>query len=422
MNDGLANRIKTLQQAFRRHLPADDSAMQSTAAPSVLVRAPGRVNLIGEHTDYNEGFVLPVAVDRDVIALGRRRRDERIRIYSVDFDQLAAFGVDDLTGPVAPVGSDITGGSSGEAASAHLDEAAPWSNYVRGVIWALLSSRHPVGGFDAAFAGNIPIGAGLSSSAALEVATALLVQQLFGLNVSPEVTAKLSQRAENEFIGVQCGIMDQFAVALSRREHGLLLDCRSLNYRFVPFANDDVGLIVADTNVRRSLVRSAYNERRTECEQGVQALHKYIPGIRALRDVTPVTFEQFAHRLPDPVRRRCQHVVWENARVLDVATALENNDFNTCGELMNESHDSLRDLFEVSSPELDTMVEIARGVPGVYGSRMTGAGFGGCTVSLVRTEAIPATIGALEAQYPRRTGKTPHVYVVRPSDGAGRVS
>lgn len=413
-----AERLRELEDACRRHFGPETASAFIPAAESILVRAPGRVNIIGEHTDYNDGFVLPCAIDRDILLLGRRRKDTLVRVHSVNLNQTAAFTMDDLPGPDV---LSAARGSPDATRSAHLDRAAPWSNYIRGVIWALQAAGHAVGGFDAALTGNIPAGAGLSSSAALEVATVLLVQHLFDVDLEPEVAAKLSQRAENAFVGVQCGIMDQFSVSLSRPDRSLLLDCRTLQYRFVSIDSDEVRLVVADTGVRRGLVQSAYNVRRLECEQAVQALHTYDPNIHALRDVTPTLFERYGESLPEVVRKRAEHVVRENTRVLDAATALENNDFDTCGQLMNESHASLRDLYEVSSPELDAMADIARAVPGVYGSRMTGAGFGGCTVSLVRTAAVAALVRAIEEQYPQRTGKSPQVYVVRPSGGARRI-
>lgn len=302
-----------------------------------------------------------------------------------------------------------------------LDRQARWSNYVRGVVRALLDAEYDVSGFDMALLGDIPLGAGLSSSAALEVGTAVLLRELFHLDVDPVRLARLCQQAENEFVGVQCGIMDQFTVALGKQGHGLLLDCRTFDYRYVPLPTRHVRLVVADTGVRRQLMGSAYSDRRAECETGVALLREHMPGIQALRDVPPHKFEQYRTLLPDVIAGRCAHVIYENARVQAAADALADENFAACGQLMNASHASLRDEFEVSCRELDEMVDIAVSVPGVYGARMTGAGFGGCVVSLVRADAVPALIQAIEEQYPQRTGKTPSVYVVTPSDGAARI-
>ncbi|REJ32039.1 MAG: galactokinase [Bacillota bacterium] len=404
----LADRVRTLQDEFRRRFPYDARVHGTDAAP-VVVRSPGRVNLIGEHTDYNDGFVLPLAIDREILLTGRRRTDGRVRVYSLNFGQEASFHLNDLRG-LRP---------GGDAAPAGRD--APWSDYVRGVVWALLDAGFEPGGFDMALAGNIPVGAGLSSSAALEVGTAVLLRELYRLELDSVQMAKLCQRAENDFVGVQCGIMDQFTVALGRQGHGLLLDTRTLEYRYVPIPTQNVRLVVADTGVGRQLASSAYNQRRAECETAVELLRRRLPDIRALRDVPPHRFEQHRHELADVIARRAAHVIYENARVQATADALANDNFTACGRLMHASHVSLRDNFEVSSPELDEMVAIAEGVPGVYGARMTGAGFGGCTVSLVRADAVPDLVKAIADQYPRRTGKTPAVYVVTPSDGAARL-
>lgn len=392
-----------LEKEFQRRYPYEPNVHGPTAASPIVVRSPGRVNLIGEHTDYNDGFVLPLAIDREIVLIGRRRRDDRVRVYSLNFVQEASFHLGDIRDP---------------SLSTRLDRNAPWSNYVRGVIWALLDAGFQVGGFDAALFGNIPLGAGLSSSAALEVGTALLLKELFALELELVQIAKLCQRAENEFVGVQCGIMDQFTAALAKKDRGLLLDCRTLHYRHVTLPARHVRLVVADTGVRRELATSSYNVRRDECSKGVELLRQHMPEIDALRDVPPHKFEQYRAMLPDVVARRCAHVIYENERVHAAAEALAVGDFDACGQLMNASHNSLRNDFEVSCRELDEMADIARSVPGVYGARMTGAGFGGCVVSLVRADAVPALVNTIEDQYSRRTGKSPTVYVVSPSDGA----
>ncbi len=367
--------------------------------PDVVVRAPGRVNLIGEHTDYNEGFVLPVAIDRAIYIAARARADRQVRLLALDMGQRAEFTLDAIV----------------------RDEAAMWSNYVRGVALFLQEAGYALRGLDGVIQGDVPRGAGLSSSAALEMAAALAFVATSGLALDRVQMALIGRRAENEFVGVQTGIMDQFISALGRRDHALWIDCRSLDYRLVPLPAD-VRLVVADSGVRRGLVASAYNQRRAECEEGVRRLAERLPGIRALRDVSVAAFEAHKDVLPEPVRRRVQHVVYENQRVLDAVAALERGDLAAMGRLMDASHTSLRDLYEVSGPELDALVEIARSVPGCLGARLTGAGFGGCTVNLVEQRAVPAVVAAIERDYPARTGRTPRVYICRAVDGAGQVA
>ena len=367
--------------------------------PDVVVRAPGRVNLIGEHTDYNEGFVLPVAIDRAIYIAARARADRQVRLVALDMGQRAEFTLDAIV----------------------RDEAALWSNYVRGVALFLQEAGYALRGLDGVIQGDVPRGAGLSSSAALEMAAAMAFVATSGLALDRVQMALIGRRAENEFVGVQTGIMDQFISALGRRDHALWIDCRSLDYRLVPLPAD-VRIVVADSGVRRGLVASAYNQRRAECEEGLRRLAKHLPGIRALRDVSVAAFEAYKAVLPEPVRRRVQHVVYENQRVLDAVTALERGDLAALGRLMDASHASLRDLYEVSGPELDALVEIARSVPGCLGARLTGAGFGGCTVNLVEQHAVPAVVAAIERDYPARTGRTPRVYICRAVDGAGQVA
>jgi len=377
-------------EAFSRHFGDDP--------PPHLFQAPGRVNLIGEHTDYNDGFVLPVAIDRRVVVMARGREDTQVHVYALDFAQGSHFALDDVV----------------------RDAEAPWSNYVRGVAWALQETGIALRGVDAVISGEVPIGAGLSSSAALEVAVATAFLHEAGARVAGPQLALICQRAENEFVGMHCGVMDQFVVALAQADHALFLDCRSLEYRHVPLP-DEVRIVVCDSGVRRDLVTSAYNERRAQCEEAVQRLREHLPDITALRDVSVADFQRLQDKLPPPVRQRAAHVIHENQRVLDAVAALERGDLEGLGCLMDESHCSLRDLYEVSCPELDTLVEIVRGVPGCLGARLTGAGFGGCTVNLVQEEAVEAVVAAVQEEYPRRTGYTPHVYVCAAASGAGYV-
>ncbi len=375
------------------------------ASPEVIARAPGRVNLIGEHTDYNDGFVLPVAIDREVRVAARRRPDSEVRLLAANFGRRSRFDLRDIS----------------------HDPAERWSHYERGVALMLQREGYALGGFEAVVEGEVPSGAGLSSSAAVEVATATALKALFGLELDPVRLSLLSQRAENEFVGVACGIMDQFISALGRRDHALFLDCRSLETHHVPLRTPGSGspghqIVVADTAVKRGLVDSEYNRRRAECEEAVQRLSAVLPGVRALRDVSPEDFARHEALLPDVVRRRARHVITENARVLASVEALSAGDLPTFGRLMHESHVSLRDDYEVTVPQLDVLVEAALAVPGVLGSRMTGAGFGGCTVSLVRDDALERFEREVPQAYRQRTGLEPRVYVCRAVDGASAVT
>ena len=366
-------------------------------APRIF-QAPGRVNLIGEHTDYNDGFVLPVAIDRQVVLAARAREDRQVRLWSLHFQQSSEFSLDDSV----------------------RDTRAPWSNYVRGVALMLQRDGFALRGMDAVIAGDVPIGSGLSSSAAIEVATAVTFRDLCNLDISPVALALLCQRAENEFVGMKCGIMDQFIAVLGQRSHALLIDCRSLNYELVPLP-DEVSIVVCDTMKRRGLVDSEYNARRRECEQGVAILKQYLPDIKALRDVRSQDLVRYGHTLPSVVYKRCVHVVSENERTLQAVAALRAGRVEEFGRLMDQSHVSLRDDYEVSCRELDCMVELAHAAPGCLGARMTGAGFGGCTVNLVRAEATAAFAQQVRVGYRNEMGVMPEIYVCEASAGAGEV-
>jgi galactokinase len=363
--------------------------------PAFVARAPGRVNLIGEHTDYNDGFVLPMAIDRDVTIVGAPRDDRVVRLRSANFGDEASFVLERIE-------------------KAH-DGA--WSNYARGVASVLQQAGFALRGFDGVIYGDVPIGSGLSSSAAIEMATLMAftaagADGLAPLALDGAQAARLAQRAENEFVGVNCGIMDQFISSLGRAGHALFIDCRSLAYELTPLP-EGVTVLVVDTSAPRTLAASAYNERRAQCEQAARAL-----GTPSLRDVSVETFERRRGELPDLIARRAAHVIYENQRVLEAVVALRANDVATFGRLMNQSHDSLRDLYEVSSKELDAVVEIARRVPGVHGARMTGAGFGGCAIAVVVDAQTNALAQAIMHEYPQRTGREPKVYACVASDGA----
>jgi len=369
------------------------------APPAFVVRAPGRVNLIGEHTDYNEGFVLPIAIDRATFVAARARADRVIRVHSAQFDAGDQFSIDQI----------------------ERNPAQPWSNYVRGVVKAMLSRDLPLRGADLLIDSQVPLGAGLSSSAALEVAVAYALQLLNDLDLLGEELALLAQGAEQSFVGMQCGIMDQFMAALGRAGHALLLDCRDLSYRPIPIPPQARG-VVCDSGVRHDLVGSEYNERRAVCEQAVRLLRARLPRISALRDVTPAHLEANADLLPPVVHRRARHVVSEIERTLAAAAALERGDLPRFGALMDASHASLRDDYAVSTPELDALVEIARGLPGCYGSRLTGGGFGGSTVSLVAEGAVEGFMADLVAGYRQRLGREAQALLCTPSEGVSRVA
>ena len=365
--------------------------------PEVVASAPGRVNLIGEHTDYNEGFVLPIAIGRYVRYVAAPRDDRQVNLVSLNFRKRTSFSLDDIR-------------------RAEGDEA--WSNYPRGVAWALQEKGIRLRGMDAVVHGDVPLGSGLSSSAAIEVATAVLFQALDGFDLDGVSTALLCQMAENVFVGVNCGIMDQFISRLAQKDNALLIDCRSLEYRYVRIPEIGYRFVVADTGKRRGLVDSEYNARRRECEQAAAFFTRHRPEVRSLRDVTLEELLEAKDSIDPIVFKRAHHVITENERTLQAVRLLESGDMEGFGELMNASHESLRDDYGVSCAELDAMVEEARKVPGVLGARMTGAGFGGCTVSLVREDAVEQLLDVLPRAYTARTGLKPELYVFEATGGA----
>lgn len=383
--------------------------------------APGRVNLIGEHTDYNDGFVLPIAVNRVTAFAGRRREDDRVRLWSTHFEEFAQFSLQDL-----PTSFD-----------ANLRGLPTWARYVLAVYAELAASGVPLTGFDAVLGGDVPLGGGLSSSASLEIASvqvcALFSEGKFtirdeGATMTPLKVAALGQRAEHLASGLRSGILDQAASCLGQPEKAVLIDCRSLDYRYLPFDFPNISLVVIDTSVRRELASSAYNERRQQCEEAVVLLREAVAAqtspdeaqqIQSLRDITLEQFEIYKHQLPDVLQRRAGYVIAENARVLQVANMLEMGQIEAVGPLLWQGHAGLRDDYEVSSKELDALVEIAHTIPGVLGARMLGGGFGGCTINLVQNEAIESLRQAVEQQYPERTGLQASIDVCRASGGPG---
>jgi galactokinase len=357
--------------------------------------APGRVNLIGEHTDYNDGFVLPAGLDRGIGAAFARRADRRLRALSVAFGETRELELDALAPP---------GG-------------ADWIAYVAGVAWALLSSGLSLSGIDLALDGDVPVGAGLSSSAAVEMAVARALCAAADLPWSPFEMARLGQKAENQYVGVNCGLMDQFASAASKDGAALLLDCRTFETRSVPIP-ERAALVVMDTGARRRLAASAYNDRRASCEAAVAVVRTIDPAVRALRDVDEALLAKARGALDDVTYRRARHVVLENRRPLAMAEALGRGDLEHAGTLMNESHESLRDLYEVSSTELDLISGLAREHPACHGARMTGAGFGGCAVALVDEDDAAAFIAEVEPAYRAQTGLPSAFFSFRPAAGA----
>ena len=362
---------------------------QYQASPTMVVRAPGRVNLIGDHTDYNDGFVLPMAIDRAVWLALRPTNSPTVTVHALNFGETAAFSLNDLQK------TDVT-----------------WLEYIKGVAWALQQANYTLTGWEGVFKGNVPIGSGLSSSAALELAAARAFAGVADVVWQGARMAQLSQQAENEWMGMNCGIMDQMISAVGVAEQALLIDCRSLETQSVPLP-PETAVVVLDTTVRRGLVDSAYNERRAQCEAVAQFFN-----VPALRDVTYAQFEQQADALDPVALRRARHVITENERVLQAAEAMRQGDSAALGRLMNESHASLRDDFEVSCPELDAIVTCAQQHPAGLGARLTGAGFGGCAVALVRAAEVDAFVTAVATCYQQATNLEANIYVCQATDGA----
>jgi len=375
---------QTLERSFSTYF---------NAKPEFIVRAPGRVNLIGEHTDYNDGFVLPMAIDRAVWIALSPRADSQVRVRSLDLEVDSAFDLHSLT--------------KGEG----------WAEYIKGVAYELQKTGCELKGFNAVMTGNVPRGAGLSSSAAVELATARAFSAISGFPWDEAKMAAISQKAENEWVGVNCGIMDQMASAASRAGYALFLDCRTLEYQHAPLP-ENTSVVILDTSTRRGLVDSAYNERRSQCEAAARWF-----GVKALRDVSVDEFEQKVkmEKLDETVMRRARHIVTENARVLEAVNVMKAGNIKRLGELFNASHDSLRDDFEVTNEALNQIVECAREQSSCHGARMTGAGFGGCAVALVQEENVQGFTRAVSAAYKQKSGLDASIYVCKASEGAGIV-
>lgn len=375
--------------------------------PEFVVRAPGRVNLIGEHTDYNDGFVFPAAIERDVMIALSRRSDRQVRAYALNFHRSSTFSLESIL--------------------PSTEDRERWSNYLRAMAWVFQEvglGSSSLAGMNCVILGDVPLGAGLSSSAAMLVASGLAFATASELTVDPVRMAQLARQAENQFIGARVGIMDQFISALGVRNHALFIDTRDLTYEAVPLPASGVSILIANTKQKRpeGNLTTWYNDRVDQCAQAVSVFQKHLPQVRALRDVSVEAFYRYEAELPEVARKRARHVVTEDARVIESITALKAGDIAHFGQLMNRSHDSLRDDYEVSCRELDAMVEAARSIEGVYGSRMTGAGFGGCTVSLVADEAIETFKRDVKAQYKAATGLDADFYSTTAAQGAERLA
>ena len=374
------------------------SATSAGSGPVRVVRAPGRVNLIGEHTDYNDGFVFPMAIEPQVLFAARARTDQKVVAVSTLFPQTRVEF--DLAGPITP-------------------GKPSWGNYVRGPAAELLTAGIPLVGMDVLIANTLPPGGGLSSSAAMEVGTITSLLALAGTELAAGRIALLAQKAEHDYAGVPCGIMDQTIVAAGRAGHAMLLDCRNYKQTFIPISPADLRVVVVNSMVKHELSGGEYGERRSQCEQGVAYFQKQNPAVKALRDVTAIEMETAKSRLSDVVFRRCRHVVGEIARCLAFAKHLQAEAYDQAGKLMMQSHNSLRDDYEVSTPELDFLVETAVGLKGVYGSRMTGGGFGGCTVSLVQPRHADQFEADIRAAFKKKYDIDPVVFSTNATDGAG---
>ena len=373
---------------FQNHFQGD---------PTHVAIAPGRVNLIGEHTDYNDGFVFPMAIERQAVLVGSLNHSGRCRLVAADLDE--------------------------EVANVTLEGLAPsqkhWSNYLKGVIAQFTKNGHTVPGFDAVLTSNVPLGGGLSSSAAIEVCTATLIEHFLGIELDPKRKALWAQAAEHEYAGVPCGIMDQFISALGEKDHALLIDCRSQETQLFPLTDPNIAVLITNSNVKHELTGGEYAERRSQCEAAAKAIADHVnPKVTHLRDATMADLDQVKNTIDPLAYKRGRHVIGEDERTTLAGKALQEADYTTFGKLMVESHNSLRDDFEVSVPEIDTLVELALEVDGVYGSRITGGGFGGCTVTLVKADAAQAAIDHITAGYTAKHGLEAACFTTRPAAGA----
>ena len=388
-------KVDDLASAFRDRFGAE---------PEVVARAPGRVNLLGAHVDYSEGWVLPAAIDRSVWVAARRAPGKRTHLMATNFDEEASFDAANIEPPVAERG-----------------EETSWSDYPQGLAWALAQRAIEAPPIEAAFGGDLPIGAGVSSSAAVEMAFLVAWERLAGFQLSGIERAQIGRTVENDYVGVQSGIMDQFASVHGREGHALLLDCRSLEHELIPTPRDLV-FLVADTGVRRALASgTGFNDRKSECARAAELLRPHLPGLATLRDLAPADLARLRHVLEPPLDGRARHVVTECRRVLDGAEALRRGDLHTLGDLMGQSHRSSRNDYDVSIEELDVLAEAAAGAEGCYGARLTGAGFGGCVTAITSVAAADHVREATALAFQRRFGRRPEIHTCRVGGGAGVV-
>jgi len=364
----------------------------------LLLRSPGRVNLIGEHTDYNMGFVLPAAIDKAMYFGISARKDTTCKIFSLDMNELVEADINRIE-------------------KSHK----VWANYLIGVVEQFRKSGRNFRGFNCVFGGDIPIGAGLSSSAAIEAGLAYALNTIFNLEIDKIVLVKMAQRAENEFVGVQCGIMDQYINIFGEQDSVLRIDCRSLEYKYYPFPQD-AAIVLFDSGVKHSLASSAYNRRKEECSEGVEVLRKTYPEVTHLRDVTLNMLNENRHRMSETVYHRCKYVVEENERLLKACVALEQSNLKLFGKYMYQSHEGLSREYEVSCPELDYLVELVKDSGDIYGSRMMGGGFGGCTINLIVPESVERICSMVTHEYKKKFGVEPKVYITSISIGTRMIN
>jgi len=383
----------------RQHFMSQEFRRIFGGEPAVWARAPGRVDLMGSHTDYNMGYVMTMTIDRDTWLAARPRSDRRVALCSLDLEGRGEFSLDQID----------------------HDPAAPWTDYVRGMALFLEEAGHRLTGFDGLIHSTVPFASGLSSSAAIEMAAGVAFQAVGGFRIDPVQMALIGQRAENRFVGVNCGILDQYSSALGQAGSALLLDCRHLTSRVAAIA-PGIRVVICDTRAERKLTGSEYGERRAQCEEGVRLLQAFYPDITALRDVSLAQFEAHAADLPEVVARRCRFIIEESQRVLDLAEALPGGKPGRLFELLSTSYLGARDLYEIGAPAMSDMMAAMLSAPGVIGARQAGAGFGGCMVALVREDAVAGFSAHVEADYRRRTGIEPRVYAVSAAAGAGLVA
>jgi galactokinase len=384
----------SLSNTTDRKIPA--SLEKFIQAQTIVACSPGRINLIGEHTDYNNGFVLPAAIDKAAYIALTPRTDDEIHLFSIDLNDSFVTDIHSF--------------------SRNMEKS--WPNYILGVVEQFKKKGFSLKGFDAALTADVPIGAGLSSSAAVECATAMALDNFFNAALDKQTLVKMAQKAEHEFAGVQCGIMDQFASMFGKHNHVIRLDCRSLEYVYEPLQMDGYKVVLLDTNVHHSLASSEYNVRRQQCEKGLAMVQEYHPDVKSLRDITLEMLDKYVQPNDQLIYDRCKYVVEENTRLLNACVDLENNDIVAFGKKMFETHDGLSKLYEVSCKELDFLVEHVRDNPAVVGARMMGGGFGGCTINLVKEEEIPALVADVTEAYKKEMDKDVKVYIAKIEDGS----